>query len=536
MTSHEGPGPSGGGFGAAQAAALPITGSSDRAIAPLPVATVAFVGRTLKGPVNEPIAIGDFTQFQQRFGGLWSESLLPHAVEQFFEHGGRQALIVRVTSDGLAPSIDLPAGSGRLTLTGLCPGSQEFLRASVDHDGISAQDADLFNLVVQRVRVRGSELVEAQEIHRRVSILPGSARDVARKLAASQLVRVEGPLPKSRPDITRGDDSRALIGYVDCNGDGDDGEVLSDYDLIGSESRRTGLFALKDGPPFNFLYMPPPARDRDLGMSALVVGTRFCRRHHAMLLVDPPCCWNSVQRAHDGLRDWHYHSADALMFFPRLRTLDRLLGRTAEFPPSAGAIGALLREESSGGVHESRESPLLRPSAAPSLWVDRIQRARLAQRGVNTLRATRTPARDAIPACTLAGEHGQGPDARQLAPRRMALQIRASIEHGTRWVSIEGNTPRSRERVCRQVEAFLQQFARDGAFAGADRNRHYFVICDERLNGPLQQASGVFRLVYGYQARHAPTRTSWLVEHGPGASRTRAVSLNQLAAFELEVG
>jgi phage tail sheath protein FI len=296
------------------------------------------------------------------------------------------------------------------------------------------------------------------------------------------------------------------------------------------------LFALKDGPPFNFLYMPPPARERNLGMSALVVGARFCRRHHALLLVDPPCSWTSVQQAADGLDDWPFHSADALMFFPRLRTLDRVLGSAAEFPPSAAAIGALLRDESDAIWNEAAEPPLLRPSAAPALWVDRQQRARLAHRGVNTLRATRTPARDAIPACTLAGELVQGQDARMLAARRLALQVRASIERGTRWVSIEGNTPRSRERVCRQVEYFLQSFAQAGAFAGADRNRHYFVICDERLNGPLQLASGVFRLVYGYQPRNSPTRMSWLVEHGLGASRTRAVSLNQLAACELEVG
>src|SRR5690606_35668723 len=106
-----------------------------------------------------------------------------------------RAVIVRVTSGAHAPTIDLPAGRERLTLTGISPGRQEALRASVDHDGIARQDQDLFNLVVQRVRRPGSELVEEQEIFRRVSNLPGSAREVTRKLAASQLVRVAAPLP-----------------------------------------------------------------------------------------------------------------------------------------------------------------------------------------------------------------------------------------------------------------------------------------------------------------------------------------------------
>jgi hypothetical protein len=211
---------------------------------------------------------------------------------------------------------------------------------------------------------------------------------------------------------------------------------------------------------------------------------------------------------------------------------DPLLGQSVQFPPSAAAIGTLLRD-SAQEVWREAAPALLRPSASPAVWVDRQQRARFAQRGVNALRATRTPQRDDVPCCTLAGGMGQGPDARLLSARRFALQLAASIEHGTRWVAIEGNTPRSRERASRQVEAFLQRHAEAGAFAGMERNRHYFVLCDERVNGPAQQADGAFRLVYGFQSGHGGTRLSWLVEHRPGSSSTRAVSLNQLAAGEL---
>lgn len=492
---------------------------------------VAFVGRALKGPVDQPVEIEDFPRFQQVFGGLWDGSLLPHAVEQFFEHGGRRAVVVRVASGARAPSIDLPAGRERLTLTGISPGSGETLRASVDHDGIERHDTDLFNLVVQRVRARSSELVEEQEIFRRVSILPGSARDVTRKLMASHLVRVSGPLPSVRPDITRGRDPSALIGYVECNGDGEDGEVLSDYDLIGSEARRSGLFALQGGPAFNFLYMPPPTRDRDVGISALVVGARFCRRHHALLLVDPPLAWRGAQQAFDGLDDWAFHSADALMFFPRLSAPDRLTGRDEIFPPCAAAIGTLLRNEHPDNWLEPAEPPLLRPSATPLVWVDRQQRARLAQRGVNALRSTRAPAREQVLPCTLAGELGNGPEARLLAARRLALHLAASIERGTQWVTLEGNTARSRERVCRQVEQFLATFAERGAFGGTERNRDWFVLCDERLNGPDEVQAGTFRLIWGYQSAHGAARLAWLVEHRAAGSHSRAVSLNQFAAL-----
>jgi uncharacterized protein len=500
-----------------------------------PRGVVAFVGRCRKGPVNEPIAVHDFAAFQQVFGGLWEHSMLSFAVEQFFEQGGAHALVVRVSSEGRAPTIDLPAGAGRLVLVGLCPGRDEFLRASVDHDGISNQDEDLFNLVVQRVRRRGSELVEAQETFRRVSILENSAREVTRMLLASKLVRVAGPAPARRPDITHGTDPRALIGYIDCNNDGEDGQPLSDYDLIGSESRRTGLFALEGGPQFNFLCIAQPEGNRDLGMSVLVVGARFCRRHHAMLLVDPPVAWDTTPRALAAVRDWPFHSADALMFFPRITALNRLTGKQQLFAPSAAAAALIVRDDQAREQlwREPEEPALLRPGAQPVLWVDRYQRQLLAHLGVNCLRATRTPARDETRPCTLAGEAAASGDARWLGTRRLQLELCASIERGTRWVAVEGNTHRTRERVARQVENFLREHAEAGAFAGRERNHHYFVLCDERLNGPAEQAHAVFRLVFGYQAVHAPARLTWLVEHRPAASSTRPISLNQLAALEL---
>ena len=36
----------------------------------------AFVGRTLKGPLNRAVPVGSFAEFQQIFGGLWQPSTL----------------------------------------------------------------------------------------------------------------------------------------------------------------------------------------------------------------------------------------------------------------------------------------------------------------------------------------------------------------------------------------------------------------------------------------------------------------------------
>src|SRR2546430_8477468 len=55
----------------------------------------AFIGRASGGPVNEPVTIHSFRDFEGTFGGLWLESTLGYAVRDFFANGGTQAGNVR---------------------------------------------------------------------------------------------------------------------------------------------------------------------------------------------------------------------------------------------------------------------------------------------------------------------------------------------------------------------------------------------------------------------------------------------------------
>src|ERR1700674_5004547 len=132
----------------------------DQIITRLGTARTAFVGRTLRGPVNGPVLVTSFTEFQHVFGGLWQPSPLGYAVEQFFDHGGREAIIVRVVNGARSATLTLNAGASALRLRAVRPGTREYLRASVDYDNIPAGDIADFNLTVQRVRVQGTAQVE----------------------------------------------------------------------------------------------------------------------------------------------------------------------------------------------------------------------------------------------------------------------------------------------------------------------------------------------------------------------------------------
>jgi Bacteriophage tail sheath protein len=70
--------------------------SGVRTITGVATSITAFVGRTRRGPVNEPITINGFADFDRIFGGLWELSPLSFAVRDFYLNGGSQAVIVRL--------------------------------------------------------------------------------------------------------------------------------------------------------------------------------------------------------------------------------------------------------------------------------------------------------------------------------------------------------------------------------------------------------------------------------------------------------
>ncbi len=507
-------------------------------IARAATAVTAFIGRALKGPVDEPVRIHSFDEYHRVFGGLWQPSTLSYALEQYFENGGREAIVVRVCNGGRPPTVMLPADGGVLRLKGLAPGSREFLRVAVDYDGIPSTELHRFNLVVQRLRAPGSEFIEDQEIFRRVSIRADAEHSLPQALSESRLVRVAGPLPERRPDASLRTVGRASTGYVPSQSDGDDGDPLAVYDLIGDSTRRTGLFALR-GEEFNFLCLPPSTREGEVGLPALLVALRLCREQQAMLLLDPPAAWNGPEAALAGLRTWPLFSENALMFFPRLYAADRLRGREELFGSAAAAAGLLARTGQSFPVWASvdGESAAMRAGLRPAGAVNDLDRIRLAQAGVNVFGAVRPAVGRRLPWRTLTAEAGVTAQRRSLSERRFALFVMRSIERGTRWALFERQGPALWQRLRAQVTAFFESLAAEGAFPGRSARQSYFVICDGRLNdglgGQLPEAvppgSARQLLLFGFAATRPGEFQTCLVTHRPEGSTVRTVSVNWYA-------
>src|SRR3569832_342698 len=113
-----------------------------------------FIGAgavALLGGANGPTRVQSFAEFERRFGGRWRDSSMSYAVQQFFQNGGTDALIVRVHNGAAAATLTLAAG---FNLVAANPGKWgEKLRVRIDHNTRPPLPTDppnsLFNLSVR---------------------------------------------------------------------------------------------------------------------------------------------------------------------------------------------------------------------------------------------------------------------------------------------------------------------------------------------------------------------------------------------------
>ena len=92
-------------------------------------AVAAFIGYTARGPVNQPVHIFSFADFERAFGGLAIDSPLSYAVKLFFQNGGNEACVA-----------DLGGGEAAFGVHGVGEAAQAGDGFAVEDDGV-AMDA-----------------------------------------------------------------------------------------------------------------------------------------------------------------------------------------------------------------------------------------------------------------------------------------------------------------------------------------------------------------------------------------------------------
>jgi len=90
--------------------------SGVRTITGVATSITAFLGPTLRGPVNQAVRIFSLRDYERYFGGLSADSPLSYAVSQFFLNGGSDAYVVRLAKNPKPASLILKDDAGNPVL------------------------------------------------------------------------------------------------------------------------------------------------------------------------------------------------------------------------------------------------------------------------------------------------------------------------------------------------------------------------------------------------------------------------------------
>ncbi|MBN1428168.1 MAG: phage tail sheath family protein [Anaerolineae bacterium] len=488
--------------------------SGVRTIMGVATSITAFIGCARRGKVNDPIRVQSFAEYQRIFGGLWLESPMSYAVQHFFNHGGTDAIVVRVHNNATSATLGLTAGGATLTLVASSLGSTaenpgewgNNLRVTADHQTKDADDPypdiKLFNLTIEELDPDSCQPV-ARESILNISTDRASPRYVAKVLEQeSGLVAVQGTVPTTRPDA----------GTSTSNNNGGPGGPISDTEVTGVSGNHTGIYALDKADLFNLLCIPPLSRGEDVEEDVLQRTTilcqaaSYCRDRRAMLIVDPLSSWSTVADAESGVNELRTSigtdlSANVAAFFPRLRMADPLRENlTEDFAPCGAIAGIFAHTDAQRGVWKAPagiEASLAGVRELSCKLTDG-ENGRLNPLGLNCLRTFSAYGTVVWGARTLAGADRIGSEWKYIPIRRLALYIEESLYRGTQWVVFEPNDESLWAQIRLNVGAFMHNLFRQGAFQGKTPHEAYFVKCDKETTTQTDINLGIVNVLVGF--------------------------------------
>jgi uncharacterized protein len=153
--------------------------SGVRTITGVGTSVTAFIGFTTRGPINTPVRVFNFGDFERQFGGLSRDSEVSYAVQQFFLNGGNEGWIVRTADGALKAALTVENMGSLLDVLDATASSEglwgNYLRLDVDY--ATSNPDSTFNLTVTEYTSNGAQLVvKRTESHRNLSMDSSSAQ------------------------------------------------------------------------------------------------------------------------------------------------------------------------------------------------------------------------------------------------------------------------------------------------------------------------------------------------------------------------
>jgi len=487
--------------------------SGVRTITGVATSITAFVGRALRGPTDQPVRIFSYADFERTFGGLWADSTMSFAVNQYFQNGGSDAIIVRVQKGAAVGSASVGLKDGTTAaFTAASPGgwsAQLRMRVDLDLDPdvVAANPADtMFNLQVKDL---GTGTIE---VFRNLSITSSHPRFATAVLEqGSALLRGPTTLaaqPKANdpPAATASDpfdDPSATKVTVAANPDGSAITAAEVYSTAGMRAGKLGLYQLEKADLFNILVVPPYTSTTDLTQTDWDAIVSYAHDRRAMALVDAPSSWTtaSAVTTSGAITGVVTRNENAAMFFPRLNISNPLRdNRIEQFAPGGAIAGVMARTDANRGVWKSAAGLDATLSGVLGLSVPLTdpENGAINQLGVNCLRNFPNNGPTVWGARTLKGADSIASEWKYIAVRRTALFLEESLYRGLQWVVFEPNDEPLWAQIRLNVGAFMQSLFRQGAFQGSSPKDAYFVRCDSTTTTQTDINLGIVNILVGF--------------------------------------
>jgi phage tail sheath protein FI len=258
---------------------------------------------------------------------------------------------------------------------------------------------------------------------------------------------------------------------------------------LGAGHWAAGVNALDAVDAFNLLCLPGVA-DPDV----LCAAAAYCERRRALLIADAP----PPATRRDDMVDWARAgklpaSGHAAVYYPWILIADPLAGGAPRASAPCGTLAGLYaRTDAERGVWQAPAGTEARlrgvTGLSTPLGADAAQT--LTALNVNALRELAGVGSVAWGARTLQPGPSQA-EYRYVPVRRLALFIEESVEQGVQWAAFERNDDRLWAALRTQVEAFLLDLFRRGAFRGATPRDACWVRCgrDTTPAGDLERGT-----------------------------------------------
>src|SRR4051812_34181141 len=459
--------------------------SGVRTITGVATSIALFLGWAPRGRDDRAVRIASFADYERAFGGLDRRTPLGHSVKHFFDNGGADAYIMRLTGGAKqAASVVI----GGLTVNANSPGlwgngynirtiqrtddPTRFKLEVLDRNNSGAVVESFENIILDKTDPRSAESV----INDRSGFIGVSATGTGAPANTSA----------AGVPLTGGADGAVLAPGTPAF---HTALLSSGVFGVGSITDRVDIF--------NLVCVPGETDAATLGT---IEG--HCAKRRAFLIVDADGA-ATVTSLNGGAPAALItaNAPNAAIFFPWVRAPDPLQqGALADFPPCGFVAGVFARTDSTRGVWKAPagSDASLNGSTGLAITMSDAENGQLNPLGINCLRTLPVYGNVVWGSRTLHGQNDRGSEWKYVPVRRMALFLEETLFRATQWVVFEPNDEPLWAQIRLNIGAFLQDLFRQGAFQGRTPRDAYFVKVDRETTTQSDINLGIVNILVGF--------------------------------------